>query len=215
MNKFFAQRAFTLIELMVSVAIFTVIMVIALGALLSVSNADRKAETIKTVMNNLNFAVEEMSRSIRTGYYYDCTPTLPISDLPTPSNCASGYHVLAYRSAEGIPGQGDSPITNATVVFCRGNGSACDPSGSSILRSTDGGTTYVPITSSEIIISNLAFYVKGACSQSSVGGCAGGSAADSLQPQVTMALSGYINIGATGSTTFNIQTSVTQRIYDI
>ena len=58
------HRGFTLIELMVSVTIFIIVMVIALGSLLSISEAERKAEQLKTVMNNLNFGLESMARAI-------------------------------------------------------------------------------------------------------------------------------------------------------
>ena len=65
-------RGFTLIEVLVSTGIFTVVMVIALGALLAMVERDRKAQTLKTVINNLNFALDSMSRAIRTGEEYHC-----------------------------------------------------------------------------------------------------------------------------------------------
>jgi prepilin-type N-terminal cleavage/methylation domain-containing protein len=210
------KKGFTLIEVMVSVTIFSIVMVIALGSLLAISSSDRKAETLKTVMNNLSFALDSMSRSIRTGVNYDCNPSLPISSgsLPSPTDCTSGAPVMAYHSADGATGAGDSPIVNANVVFCRGSGSSCSADGTSILRSTDGGDTFFPITAPEVVISDLTFYVKGA------------PLGDGIQPKVTLTLSGFVRVSGNASSqsecnttsgqcsVFNMQTSITQRLYD-
>ena len=53
--------------MLVAVALFSVVMVIAMGAILTVIDANRKAQTLSSVMTNLNFAVESMTRSIKTG----------------------------------------------------------------------------------------------------------------------------------------------------
>ena len=58
---------FTLIELMVSVALFAIVVMISMTAILSVVDSTKKAQSMKSVMNNLNFALETMTRSIKTG----------------------------------------------------------------------------------------------------------------------------------------------------
>ncbi len=211
------HKGFTLIELMVSVAIFTMVMVVALGALLSIAAAERKAETIKSVISNLDFALDSMSRSIRTGINYDCNPSLPVSGAPT-NDCAAspGATSIGFQAVEAsLPGCIiGSPCM---VVYCLGNAGSCNSTGTSILRSINNGT-FLPITSSDVIISNFTLYVKGS------------SRADQVQPKVTITISGFISlngdaatqsacIGQGGSGTaqcsaFNIQTSVTQRLYD-
>lgn len=70
MNKIRTTRGFTLIEFIVAVGIFTVVMIIAIGALLSMVDASRKTESLKSVVNNMNFAMEGMVRRIRTGSNY-------------------------------------------------------------------------------------------------------------------------------------------------
>lgn len=176
-------KGFTLIELMVSVAIFTIVMTIALGALLSITAAERKAETIKAVINNLHFALDSMSRSIRTGTNYNCDSS--------GGDCASGGTRLSFLDAQG-----------RTVTYCRGNGSACNALGTSLLQSTGSG--FVEITSSEVKINNFAFYVKGA------------PLGDNLQPRVTITLSGVVMLNtSTQQSAFDIQTTITQRLYDL
>lgn len=61
------KKAFTLIELMVSVALFSIVVMISMTAILSVVDSTKKAQSMKSVMNNLNFALETMTRSIKTG----------------------------------------------------------------------------------------------------------------------------------------------------
>lgn len=196
-------KGFTLIEMLVSVAIFAVVMVIALGALLAISESDRKAQTLKSIINNLNFALDSMSRSVRTGLNYHCGSAGTLSD---PDDCISTPETsFAFQAADG-----------ATVRYCRGNGTLCNASGTAILRSvsTVNSGAFAPITSSEVQISRLLFYVIGA-------------EGPTIQPKVTIVVSGYVQVsgGATSQTdcgtnsatcsTFNLQTSVTQRLYDI
>lgn len=64
------KNGYSLIELMVSVTIFSIVLVASLGAILAIIDANRKAQAISNVMNNLNAAVEEMTRTIKTGKDY-------------------------------------------------------------------------------------------------------------------------------------------------
>jgi prepilin-type N-terminal cleavage/methylation domain-containing protein len=75
MNKLYtksSEKGFTLIEIMISLAIFTVVAVIAVGALLKVMDLNRKSINLKNAINNLNFVMESMSREIRMGTKYKC-----------------------------------------------------------------------------------------------------------------------------------------------
>ncbi len=67
------QKGFTLVEMIVSMAIFIVVALIAVGALLKVLDANRKSLNLKTAINNLNFALESMSREMRVGGEYYLT----------------------------------------------------------------------------------------------------------------------------------------------
>ncbi len=70
------QRGFTLVEMMVSVAIFTVIMTVGIGSLLSVLDKYRYAQETKEVSDSLNFVLEGLTREIRLGYNYCSRNTL-------------------------------------------------------------------------------------------------------------------------------------------
>ncbi len=202
-----AHKGFTLIEIMVSVTIFSIVMVVAMGALLSVSAADKKAETLKTVMNNLNFAIESMSRTIRTGTTYDC-------GQGTNTDCPDGSQQIGFHPVDAA-----DPNARTRYKFETDTGAnACNQpllaTGGCIMRSTDGGSTYLAITSPEVVITSLSFYLVGS------------SPTDTLQAKVTIAISGFVKINGTPTSMsdcvstpaqcsiFNIQTSVTQRLYD-
>lgn len=195
------RRGFTLIELMVSVTIFIVVMTISLGALLTMSAADRRAEAIKSVMNNLSFAMESMTRTIRTGYDYGCNSTVP-------SDCnSSGAPRITLTAVNA-----DADASSDTVSYCIGSlsGSAYSCSGTtnctatsgcSILRSVDGGA-FQPMTAPEVRVENLNFYVLG-----SVPG-------NTVQPRVLITIDGKVELNEPADVTFQLQTMVTQRRYD-
>lgn len=64
------KRGFTLIEIIVATSIFTIVMLIAIGAVLSAVDANRKAQNTNVIVNNLNLAIESMVRDLRTGKNY-------------------------------------------------------------------------------------------------------------------------------------------------
>lgn len=183
-------RGFTLIEILVSVAIFTTVMVIALGALLAMSESDRKAQTLKSVINNLSFSLDAISRSMRTGVNYHCdVAQTPVTSPRDCDQASSGATSIAFLS-----------VDSQTIRYCRGNGNTCDPSGTAVLVSKNGAA-YAPLTASEVTITNLQFYVTGAESAT-------------LQPHVVILLSGRVPVSASQTSSFDLQTSVTQRLYD-
>lgn len=56
--------------MIISLAIFTIVAVVAVGALLRITDANKKSQSLKTAINNLNFALESMSREMRVGANY-------------------------------------------------------------------------------------------------------------------------------------------------
>jgi len=67
------EKGFTLVEIIISLAIFAMVAVVALGALVKIVSANKKAQTLQSAMTNLNFALESMSREIRTGSEFSGT----------------------------------------------------------------------------------------------------------------------------------------------
>ncbi len=128
------QRGFTLVEMIVAIFIFSVVMIIATGALVNILDANRKAQTEKSVINNLNFALDSMTRAIRVGTDYNCGV----------SNCATtGSTQFLFNNADGNP------------VTYRFNQTA-----KQIERSINGGS-FLTVTAPEVQINTLQFYADG------------------------------------------------------
>lgn len=83
-----AERGFTLIELLVSIGLFSVVAVIVAGVTSSIIDSNKKAQTITSVTNNLNYTLESMTREIKTGTGLDvngtggdaCSDTVSVTD---------------------------------------------------------------------------------------------------------------------------------------
>ncbi|MDQ3076943.1 MAG: type II secretion system GspH family protein [bacterium] len=65
-NKKNKQTGFTIIEMMVSIAIFMVVMTLGMTATLGMINANRKSQTGTLVISNLSLAIEVMTKTLRT-----------------------------------------------------------------------------------------------------------------------------------------------------
>jgi len=183
-------RGFTLIEMIVSVAIFSVVMLIGVGSLLSMISANKKSQSLQLVMNNLNFAIEDMTRTIRIGTNYHCGS----GDISKPRDCNEGDNYFAFEQTGGNP---DS--TSDQIIYRLNNGQ--------IEKSTQGGISdsFIAITAPEMVIKSLSFYVQGSYSINEN---------DKKQPKVLITLSGYAGESEKTKTEFNIQTVVSQRVLD-
>ncbi len=177
---------FTLIEIMVAIGIFAIVMTVSTGSLLSIINADKKSQSLKSVMNNLNFALDSMSRTIRVGTTYHCGNS---GDLTSVQDCTGGSSYLAFERSGGNSGDSSDQIVYKL-------------SGTQIVKSTDGGATFIGFTAPEVVIDTLNFYVNGTTS------------ADNNQPRVIMVVRGSAGTNERTRTPFSLQTTVTQRALD-
>lgn len=87
------QRGYTLLEMIVSVGIFSLVMLAATSAYLSLIDLDRRARSVNDVVNNFSFAIDSMAREIRTGTNYQCDVT--------GTNCTSGGDSFQFTDANG------------------------------------------------------------------------------------------------------------------
>ncbi len=182
-------RGYTLIELIVSVAIFAIVMLAATGAYLAFINYNRRATQNAALMSSLSFAIDSMARDIRTGTNYACSAT-------GPGACSSsGVDRFYFTDADGC--EVDYRFT-----------------GSALLRTTDDtvngceARTNVPIIRSDvtpgITLNDVTFYVRGTVLN------------DRTQGFVTIVVSGTTLIVDTGEELpFSIETSATSRIPDL
>lgn len=188
------QKGFTLIELMVSISVFIVIMVISMGSVLSVIDANRKSQSLRSVMDNLNLSLESMTRSIRFGTSYHCDAFADVNVLNTngflyPRDCSGGASSIAFVSQVGTQ-----------VIYKLVDGR--------IIRKVGSGPDYY-MTGSDVTITNLTFIVLGSRYYNN-------GATTEEQPKVIIIIGGYVgnNNKPDSRSAFSIQTTVSQRLFD-
>ncbi len=189
------DKGFTLIELLIATAVFVAIMTVSLGSVVSILDAGRKARSLKSVMTNLNFTIEVMSREIKFGTHYHCTQDGEVVVFPpSPQNCTSTNGLVAQKAISFVTSE-DVDVIYKLV-------------GTQIQKSIDGGVTFLGVTSPEIVIQDLRFFVFNSFSQASTD-------PDEAQPRVTILVRGYAGERPSSQSNFMLQTTVSQRIPDI
>jgi hypothetical protein len=164
-------------------------MVISITALISVVEANRKAQALQSVINNLNIAIDGMTRSLREGSSYRCD-----SATPSNPNCSNGGSSIYFESSSG-----SSADAGDDWVY------AYDADTQRLYKSENGSAQQgIPITAPEVTIDSAAFYVIGA------------TRGDTIQPKVMIVIRGTAGSDRTTSrTTFHMQSTAVQRVLDI
>lgn len=75
------QKGFLLVELIVAVFLFSIVMVVAMGAIVSAIDANKKTQSLESVMNNLNLALDEITRSLAVGSNYQGVPDVETDEI--------------------------------------------------------------------------------------------------------------------------------------
>lgn len=195
-NKQKNKRGFTLIELMVATSIFVTIMLAAMGALFMLLDAAKSSRALRSAMDNVNFSMESMTRSIRMGTNYYCvTGENGIDMINNPSgtlDCPDGGNFVAF-----IP---QNPINfdpNVRVGYMLSQIIKEGVSTNKYTLKRCEGNNCVPIVSEDVNIEILRFFVKGAGSSN-------------IQPSVYIIMKGTVMVKGV-ATSFAIQTMASQR----
>ncbi len=183
------KKGYSLVELIVAIAIFTIVMTIAMGSILSIFDANKKSKTEQVVMDNLNQAVEAMTRAIRFGTIYHCDITT--GTLTSPQDCSGGATSIAVTDS-----------TGRLIVY--------KLVGTQIFRSINGGTDYA-VTSTDTSITILTFYVTGSALYN--------NGSDLSQPKAVVVVRGFVGSQnnqreIARSSSFSLETTVSQRLFD-
>lgn len=199
MTSSFAQskkpRGYSLVELIIAIGLFSVVMLLATTAYLTLIEMDRTARARSSLINDISFAVESMARSIRTGTEYAC------NDMANQSygngQCNSGYFVdcFSFIDQEG-----------KDISYVHKDGTIGRYVGSYPGDRSCSSSNIVPITDPAVHIERLEFFPTGMFSQ------------DGRQASVLILVEGYVEIKRRGGTVqsgFSIQTRATQRKFDI
>ena len=153
-------KGFTLIEVLVAVALFVTIVTLGMGALFQAQSVNARLQANQVILDGMNLSFETMTRDIRYGTIFYCSTEVSIN--PSTSNVRKScpFDISLFTAGPGT-----------TIVFKPVD--AVDPSdrvgyyasSSKIYRwSYTNGTVEQPrpVTSDEIEIDTLYFYVTGA-----------------------------------------------------
>jgi len=183
------DKGFTLIEMMVAVALFSAVMLVSVGSLLSLIDASKRAQGIQSVMNNLNVALDGMVRAMRMGQKYTSTDVHNLAFTPFGKSTTDATQRWIYRFEETTPPGSPEPRGRIHKVY-RVPGIV--------------GIVDVPLTAAEVDIDSVEFYITGT------------TPGDTLQPRAMMVVRGKAGFDKLKTTTFfNIQASATQRLLDL
>ena len=216
-----SQLGFTLVEMIVSLALFSMVVTVSVGALLVLIASNEQLQAEQSVMTNLSFALDSMAREIRTGTNYFClsannknpagNPTQHIFadgqnlDSNILNDCADGNNNISPRTYHGISfvegGESITKLADTRIVYFYDNNDG------KIYRRISGGDAQ-SIVSSGIYITDAEFYVTG--SKPLIDG------APDHDDQAAVTI--FIEARETSDTTqkpYRIQTTITQRTLDI
>src|SRR3989344_6182123 len=185
------QKGFTLVEMIIAIGLFSLIASMALGAVITIFDANNRSESTKTVVDNLNLSLENMARTVRFGSNYHCI-----------DGDSGGTYDLDEANDCSIPAEGLAVTFQNNVIvyaFCDGAIKRAEtPNGEDDCNDGDMQS----ITSSDTVIEYLKFFVFG------------GNDPD-RQPYVIAIISGYVGTQPTEQSRFTIQTTMSQRQIDI
>lgn len=234
-----SQAGFSLVELIVSLALFSVVVTISVGALLVLIAANDQQQKEQSIMSNLSFALDSMTREMRTGTYYFCDqrPNKTAGGPSGPGVLISGSAGNLFRGGNNLDailspeasrdcpsGRSDGGNGNIQgVVFIEAGDSITGSTGSRILYFHERGTGQIfrrvgsedaqSIVSSGVYIEEVEFFVTGSSPESATG--------DISQPTITVVVVARdtddisSDSADPNSKKYRLQTTVTQRALDL
>ena len=203
---------FTLVEMLVAIAVFMSVMVIAMGSFISILNASRKSQAMKIVVDNVTFAVDSISRSMKVGNDYKCASSIDGSTFTFGSDdCASGTNVFQYYDISNnkyvqyiflkssyLREHGGENEGNIQRRYCVGDNTDCD---------TTGGWQSLTGPINSIDIKNMKFYVLGTGTEAETRN----ASRTRKQPRVIITVEGSSgDVTQMSTTNFMLQTTISQ-----
>lgn len=186
MQKLHFKKGFTLLEMIISIGIFSVLVIASIGITLGISNAQIKAQNIQFVLDNIRFSLELITKEMRTGTNYALTANCAPFGSEISFITSTGQERVYFLDAGGgIIWRARVPITSADC---------------------ENPSRVSPFTSEEVMVERLNFTEL-------YGQVPGGTDG---QPRITIALtvtsrSPKLQL----QSSMNLQTTIVQRLRDL
>lgn len=191
------DSGYTLIEMLVSISLFSVVVMALVGVMITIFGAQAKAIALKDVLDNARFSLELMTRELRTGtdFKYAIPPGCPTIGLQfTSYNQGTGQERFYYVTDTDADGQYDAIMR---VAMLTAGSIDC--------------TTAQQFTAHEVIVYPV--WVSSDDSGKVYGGTPGPTDG---QPRITISMTVRSRNPRPGQdTSFTLQTTVIQRERDI
>ncbi len=103
------HHGFTLMEVMVSVTIFTIIITIGIGSLLTVNKTLQKTRAQRQTIDSFSYVVDTMTRRLRTGTNYtsNSLESITFNEQDNEDELGNGTgSVVTFRRTEVVEGKG-------------------------------------------------------------------------------------------------------------
>lgn len=186
-NNLNVKKGFSLIEMLISITLFSVVVVMAIGVIVTILDANKHVRSTSIAMGNINIVLEKMFREVSAGSFYHCGESGNISKA---HDCPGG-NPLAALVFEGVGGDEDNP--NDQNIYRINSGE------SSLELSRDGGANYERLTDENILIDDFSVNVVG-------------NLDNDKQPAVFISIRGYIKKKEDDQVMFATQTMISERL---
>lgn len=187
-NNIYFKKGFSLVEMLVSIAVFSVIMVIAVGIVITILNTNKHIRATSVAMGNVDAVLEKIFREVSVGSYYHCGSG---GNIDKAFNCPVGTPFLTSFAFEGVGG--DKNSSDDQIIY------RLNSITSAIEVSRDGGDNFERLTDKNIIIDEFNVNVTG-------------NSSNIKQPAVFISMRGYIEKGEDNKTIFAVQTMISERL---
>ena len=199
-----------MIEMIVSLGLFAVVSTVVVGSLLVLISSNRQFQIEQSIMTNLSFAIDSMTREIRTGTAFYCEYDFSqsfISDLnnktTADTNDCYSYNFANFKAISFVE-TGNSITSNIgdriTYYY--------DKSAKKIFRRVANNPARA-LTSSDVEITDMDIFVTGTDIFSN------GLSGNVFQPTVTIYIEAQEKGAVSGNSKYKLQTTVTQRMLDV
>jgi prepilin-type N-terminal cleavage/methylation domain-containing protein len=225
------QSGFTLVEMIVAMGLFAVVVTITGGALITLISTNQRFHYEQNIMSNIGFALDSMTREIRSGYNYHClsaddsdgtvfddTGTEHEGLDDTEHDCTQGrrktgsanfpiHGISVIESGDNLTtGTGETRV----LYFYDANhyDAVSGITGHGALLRRIGNRASEALTSEGVVITDANFFVSGTDATLATG--------DDQQASVTI----FVSARATDDTDavpkeYQVQTTITQRSLDL
>ena len=211
-----SRHAFTLIETIIAIGLFSVLVAIGVGGFTTALRSQRQAGALLGAQSNVSVAVEQMAREIRTGYLFCHVPgvnsSTAISGACKP--CDVTYSTYSDPSAPVVssdpPGETNLPIwTCSALQFYNSNSAlvtySVTPSGTLMRQdSAENNDTPEAITNGNVTVKYFKVTLFG------------NTEGDNWTPRITVALgiAPSSTDPALQNNTLNLETTISARLID-